>query len=181
MSATRGIALTFLASAVIGAGFALFGLGSVRLVRPVVIPAIIEEAGDGRLIEHFVVRSDDLIAASADPNAASPRIPPGIVLLEDPALAGAEAQTMKLRNSEGQVIGIASRLVAAEGAARAAWWTFVLGPRGTLAAQVADIEQPAQGRVLGGTVEFVAATGGFSEHASPAAGVVYELEVEQGG
>jgi hypothetical protein len=84
---------------------------------------------------------------------------------------------MKLRNSAGDVIGIASRLVGPQGEGRAALWTFVLGPRGTLAAELGQVDMDGRGRLVGGTGEFQALQGQFSETPHPEPGLSYRLEL----
>lgn len=142
-----------------GAALALIGLATLPLVEPVSIPALTEDAATG-IREQWNVRDDDLLAVTTEPR-----------------LAATEAATMKLRNSAGVVIGIASRLVGPQGEGRAALWTFVLGPRGTLAAELTQADLDGRGRLVGGTGEFQAVPGQFTETPHPEPGLRWRLEL----
>lgn len=159
-----------------GAALALIGLAALPLVKLVTIPALTEDAAAG-IREQWTVRDGDLLAVTTGPQGLDTARPAGIGPLTEPRLAATEAATMKLRNSAGDVIGIASRLVGPLGEGRAALWTFVLGPRGTLAAELAQADMDGHGRLVGGTVEFQSVQGQFSETPHPEPGLRYRLEL----
>ena len=159
-----------------GAGvlLALVALAALPLVEPVSVPAL-TEAGAAGTSEHWIVRDEDILAVTSGPAGTEPSAPAGIGPLTETRLAAADAVTMKLRNRDGVVIGIASRLEAPQGSGRAALWTFVLGPRGTLAAEVTQAGIGEHGRLIGGTGEFQAVLGQFTESPRPEPGLRYRL------
>lgn len=159
-----------------GAVLALGLFANLPLVRPVSIPAITAPVATGTG-EQWNVRDEDVLAVTTGPQGQDAAQPSGIGPLTDARLAAAEAATMKLRDRDGVVIGVASRLVAPQGDSRGALWTFVLGPRGTLAAELtlADVDGP--GRLIGGTEEFEAVRGRLTERPRPEPGLRWRLDL----
>jgi hypothetical protein len=157
-----------------GAVAALVLLGSVDLVDVPHFEPRLEPDVSGATLERWVIEPADRLAVTG--TGVQPR-PAGISPLTDPVLEGVAVATMKVRDSGGTVIGVASRIVAREleGAPPAAWWSFVMGERGTLAAQLPSATEPAGGRLLGGTRTFAGVAGRFVEHTRADGG--YELQV----
>jgi hypothetical protein len=167
----------FLIAALAGAIAALAALASVDLVElPHYEPRVTRDA-TGVSLERWIVNSADRLAATgAD---VEPR-PPDVARLTDPELVGVSVTTMKVRDTDGSVIGVASRIVArgSAGATPATWWSFVMGDRGTLAAYVPDATHPDAGQLLGGTRTFADVTGTFVEQARTDGGFALSLRRE---
>jgi hypothetical protein len=165
---------TFVLAALAGAIATLAVLANVKLVHvPLYEPRIVREQ-TGAALERWVVEPVDRLAVTGA--GGEPR-PADIVQLTEPALEGLSVATMKVRDTAGTVIGVASRVVAREaaGSMPATWWSFVMGERGTLATYVPDSTQPDTGRLLGGTRTFAGIAGSFTEHARPEGG--YDLAI----
>ncbi|MCC7410583.1 MAG: hypothetical protein IT495_02965 [Gammaproteobacteria bacterium] len=176
-SSSSGVLRTGVVAGVAGATLALAALAIVPIASVPAIAPIIESTADGGHLEQWMVREEDLLAVTAGPQDPDPPRPPGIARLADERLAATGVATMKLRDRDGIVVGVASRLIAPEADARAALWTFVLGTRGTLAAEVPQADVDGAGRLIGGTIDFAGVRGRFAEHARPEAGVRYRLDV----
>lgn len=171
----RAGALGFVAGALLALGV----LAVLPPAGPAAIPAITAPGEDGP-VEQWIVRDADVLAVTSGPAGREPAAPAGIGPLTEARLVATEAATMKIRNRAGAVIGIASRLIGPQGDGRAALWTFVLGPRGTLAAEVARADSDGHGRLAGGTGEFADLTGRFVEQPRPQPGLRWRLEVAPG-
>ena len=166
-------------AAVLGAAAALVGLGSFDLVEVPQQTAQVEPAsGAGPMTERGEVEARDRVAATGE--GLQP-VPAGIAPIDDARLAGLAVATMKVRDASGEVIGVASRIAAHEHdpTRRAVWWTFVVGPRGTLAAWLPDQSAPGDGRLLGGTRSFEGASGQFAEEALADGGYRLRLTREE--
>ncbi|MBM5812376.1 MAG: hypothetical protein FJ191_10495 [Gammaproteobacteria bacterium] len=152
----------------------------VLALRPQAPPESIQaiiSPGEGGPVEQWFVRDADVLAVTSGPEGREQLTPAGIGPLTEARLAGADAATMKIRNRDGAVIGIASRLAGTQGEDRAALWTFVLGRRGTLAAEVPSTDPGGRGRLAGGTEEFAAVTGRFTEQPGPEPGLRWRFEL----
>lgn len=111
---------------------------------------------DAGRVEEFLIRWPTDRVAQAD-------APDGIRVLEDTGGRRVSAELFRVRDTEGNVIGYASRL-AANGAATpgasASSWMLVVPSRGALYLQQADVidvtarATPAGARVLAGTAAF---------------------------
>jgi hypothetical protein len=168
---------SFLVAALAGALVTLVLLASLKLAElPHTEPLVASDAA-GATSERWLVEGKDRLAATGPGVEAWPR---DISPLVDPELRGLSVTTMKVRNTAGTVIGVASRIVAIESADSTPriWWSFVVGERGTLAAQITDASQPAAGRLLGGTRSFAGAAGAFVEQARADGG--YEIRLVRG-
>ena len=154
----------FLVAALAGAIVTVVLLASVKLVKlPHTAPLLTSSVG-GRTSERWIVESADRLASTGPGVEAWPR---DILPLDDAELRGLSVTTMKVRDTAGTVIGVASRIVGIESAESAPriWWSFVIGDRGTLAAQIPDATRLDAGRLLGGTRSFAGVAGTFLERA----------------
>lgn len=165
---------TFLIAIVVGAAATLAALAGVRLFEAPDQPAQLERSVGGGSIERWSVGAQDRLAVTGD---VPQPLPAGIGRPAEARLAGLTVATMKVRDVRGEVIGVASRIGAAEraGGPRAVWWTFVMGARGTLAAHLPDEREPAAGRLIGGTRTFEGATGRFAEAPHAAGGYLLQI------
>jgi hypothetical protein len=136
-------------------------------------PVLVSDSS-GVTSERWIVSGKDRLAATGPGIEPWPR---DISSLADPELRGLSVATMKVRNSAGTVIGVASRIVASESvdSTPSIWWSFVVGERGTLAAQIADASRRDAGRLLGGTRSFAGVAGTFREQARDDGG--YEVRL----
>jgi hypothetical protein len=165
---------SFLIAALAGTIVTIALLANLKLTElPRAQPLLVSEPG-GVTSERWIVTGKDRLAATGPGIEAWPR---DISPLADPELHGLSVTTMKVRNTEGTVIGVASRIVASESADSTPriWWSFVVGERGTLAAQIPDTSQRDAGRLLGGTRSFAGVAGTFGEQARDDGG--YEVRL----
>jgi hypothetical protein len=165
---------SFLLAALAGALVTVVLLANLELVPvPHIEPRIVSDSS-GATSERWIVEPADRLAATGAGVEPWPR---SISSLDDPELSGLSVATMKIRDTTGTVIGVASRIVASEspGSPPRVWWSFVVGDRGTLAAWITDAAQPGSGRLLGGTRSFAGAAGLFLEQARADGG--YELRL----
>jgi hypothetical protein len=165
---------SFLIAALAGAMVTVVLLANLEPVQlPHVEARIVSDSG-GATSERWIVAAADRLAATGSGVDAWPR---DISPLGDAGLLGLSVTTMKVRDTAGTVIGVASRIVASEsaGSSPRTWWSFVIAERGTLAAQIRNAAQPEDGRLIGGTRSFAGAAGAFLELARADGG--YEVRL----
>jgi hypothetical protein len=152
----------FLLAALAGAIGTLVLLANLKLVELPHIAPLLTSGEHGDLFESWIVEARDRLASTGPGVAAWPR---DILPLDDAELRGLSVTTMKVRDTAGTVIGVASRIVGIEAteSAPSIWWSFVIGDRGTLAAQIPDATRVDDGRLLGGTSSFAGVEGAFLE------------------
>lgn len=96
----------------------------------------IEVLQNGGRAESFVIRwPQDRIALPAAPAGSAPAATPGTAVLEGPTGSAAAAELFRLRDIEGQVIGIASRVTGQVSTPRArtvSQWLLAIPGRGSL-------------------------------------------------
>lgn len=130
------MARVFLGAFVAGLVLALLGAALLPAPAPARYRAQITVQPDGGRREEFLVRFPgdriDLPADTrADPPPADAR---GAVVLEDAAGQRASAELFRLRDADGNVIGVASRVaLGGAGARPASTWMLIIPGRGTLA------------------------------------------------
>jgi hypothetical protein len=134
--------------------FGFFALGLVLalafasfypLPAPVRIPSLITVQPDGGRREEFVIRwPDDRISLPADARAARTGTAAaadiaGALVVEDAAGRRASGEVFRLRDSAGNVVGVASRVSTGGGGMRpAADWMLVIPGRGALLVRQSD-------------------------------------------
>lgn len=153
----------------------------LHFLHPVVVPRVepvIARDATGATTERWTATATDRLAATGQ--GVQP-FPASIVPLDDPRLASLGVETLKIRDAQGEVIGVASRIAAVErdGGPRAVWWTFVMGLRGTLAAHAPDEAAAGGGRLVGGTRSFAGIAGRLVERRRADGG--YDLAVLRDG
>lgn len=160
---------------------AVLTLALLHFAKPVAVPwvePVITRDSDEVVTERWTAMAADRVAATGQ--GVQP-FPTSIVPLTDPRLASLGVETLKIRDAQGEVIGVASRIAAAErdGGPRAVWWTFVMGLRGTLAAHATDEGAAGDGRLVGGTRSFAGVAGRLVERRRDDGG--YDLAVLRDG
>jgi hypothetical protein len=155
-----------LLGAVAGAA-ALAVLLSMPMMDPPGAPAITATDAGGRQFERFLIKAEDILAVSHDGSADAPLYPTGIRPLPTFESPGNAVITAKLRNTNGEVVGVASRYTAimTDAAQPESWWTLVLTRRGTVASHCASPAHDHCGAVIGGTDEFAQRHGRLREAA----------------
>lgn len=122
------------------------------------LPSQIAVMPDGGRQEEFLIRwPDDRIARPGeDPGGLPPGAAAGAAVLEDSAGRRAAAELFRLRDSQGNVIGVASRLSGTGGAVAdrgrsASNWLLLIPSRGALfLAQNDVVDTTPQGRFISG-------------------------------
>lgn len=150
----------------VGAGIMVAVL-SLPFINPPGAEAIVVSGPDGLRLERFHITSDDILAVSHDGAVAAPLYPATIRPLPSFGKSGNAVITAKLRNSVGEVVGVASRYTAvvSNSAQPESWWTLVLTRRGTLASHCIAPSDSRCGLVIGGTDEFAQARARLEEAA----------------
>jgi hypothetical protein len=141
------------------------GLLSLPMTNPPGATAIVTTGPNGQRLERFHIKADDILAVSHDGRDTTPLYPADIRPLPDFGSPGNAVITAKLRNSNGEVVGVASRYTAVvqDPATPEAWWTLVLTRRGTIASHCIAPSHSQCGQVIGGTDEFAAFQGRLDE------------------
>jgi hypothetical protein len=100
-------------------------------------------------------------------SGSASRVPPNLSWPELPALAGFEAELFKVRDRDGEVIGIGSRFLRSAGSGNSfVQWAVHLPARGTMMIVMDPNPAPGQARsgtLAAGTGEFGRLTGSVAE------------------
>jgi hypothetical protein len=133
----------------------LAGAGAYLQFVPVVdqyrVPSHVTVQTNGGNQETFSVRLPGDRIMAGQPGAVSP-IPAGLEWPDAPALAGFEAELFKIRDRDGTVIGVASRMKRAAGSDDGfVQWAVHLPARGTMFAVLEP--NPGAGRARSGTLD----------------------------
>jgi hypothetical protein len=175
------VARVFLGAFAAGIVLALVGAALLPAPAPARYRALITVQPDGGRREEFLVRFPgdriDLPAdVRADPPPADAR---GAVVLEDAAGQRASAELFRLRDADGNVIGVASRVALGGGGTRpSSTWMLVIPGRGTLAfgqEDAADLtarQRPGAARRVASLPQQAAFWAGFRRYVAGADGAL---------
>lgn len=128
-------------------------------------PSIISVQANGGNTETFHVNLPDDRIIDGSPASELP-VPQTLRWPDDARLANSRVELFKLRNRDGVVVGVASRIAGAVAeSGRIVEWTLHLPARGSLYASVSPQAEAGirDGRMLAGTREFVNMRGNVVE------------------
>ena len=156
---------TFIIGVFLGAAACIAGLYVVPPVDLARERSIIDVTPNGgnREVFHAKIPDDRILIGAADQLSS---VPPGLDWPIDEFLANTRAELFKIRNSDGNVVGVASRIAAAEEGGALVEWMLHLPARGSayvLMRPQAPEASSRLGDLRSGTREFATWKGELSE------------------
>lgn len=146
---------------VAGAG-ALYSIPMVDQVRKTSIISVIPNGGNTEVF-HINIPMDRIMAGSSGRNDP---LPANLEWPEDEFLADTRAELFKLNDANGNIIGVASRVLISEDDVNVVDWVLHLPARGSMYVSMAAAQHETgrrSGRLRAGSREFAPLIGAISE------------------